>query len=263
MLRRILVVLLAAGPLLAGGGGEAYAQDSLKVSAQLQPSSNATPMDVPFETSEELRYNVKLGIMNVGKGYMRVASVEDIRGRPTYHVQLGLDGRVLFVARVRYNFDSWMDVETLASRRFVQDSYEINRDRYRAYDIFPEERRWERIGVDKGGETITDTPLDQVSFLYYIRTLPLEVGDEYVLNQYFEEDGNPVIIKVLRKERREVPAGTFDTVVIQPIIQTSGLFGEGGKAEIYLTDDDKRQMVYMRSEIPLVGSVTLHLTEIR
>ena len=109
----------------------------------------------------------------------------------------------------------------------------------------------------------TSRPLDEVSFLYYARTLPLEVGQTYTLNQYFKKDGNPVVLKVLRKERVRVPAGTFETIVVRPIIKTKGLFSEGGEAEVYFTDDERRIMVQMRSRVPVVGSISLHLKEYR
>ena len=105
--------------------------------------------------------------------------------------------------------------------------------------------------------------MDDISFVYYIRSLPLEVGKTYTLNRYFKQDGNPVTIQVLRKDRREVPAGEFETIVVKPIIQTDGLFGEGGNAEIHFSDDERRLLVYLRSEIPVVGSITLHLERIQ
>jgi len=218
-------------------------------------------MSVPFHVGEELLYNVKFGRKTVGEGFLRVEAVQEIRQRPSYHVRMGLEGS-LWPFSIRYRFDSWMDVASLASYRFIQDQSGVDA-RYRAYDIFPDERRWDRIGSDQEGETLSDVPLDQVSIFYYIRTLPLEVGDEYVLNQYFKEDGNPVVIRVLRKERKTVPAGTFDTVVIEPIIQTSGLFGDGGQAEIYLTDDEERHMVYMLSRVKLLPDIHLELREVR
>ena len=67
------------------------------------------------------------------------------------------------------------------------------------------------------------------------------------------------MLKVLRKETIEVPAGTFNTVVVQPIIQTDGLFGQGGEAEVFFTDDERRILVHMRSKVPWVGSLSLHL----
>jgi len=88
------------------------------------------------------------------------------------------------------------------------------------------------------------------------------VGKEYTFNRYFRESGNPVVLRVLRKETVTVPAGTFETVVVRPIIQTRGLFSQGGEAELYFTDDHRRLLVQMRSKVPLVGSISLHLRSI-
>jgi hypothetical protein len=105
----------------------------------------------------------------------------------------------------------------------------------------------------------TDSPLDDVSFLYFIRTLPLEVGKTYTFNRYWKDDSNPVIARVLRKETIVVGAGRFRTIVVQPIIKTKGLFSEGGKAEVYFTDDDKRILVAIKSKVKVLKSLDLTL----
>ena len=52
-----------------------------------------------------------------------------------------------------------------------------------------------------------------------------------------------MVIRVIGRERMTVPAGTFDTIVLQPIIKTKGMFSENGEARIWLTDDASRVMV--------------------
>jgi len=155
--------------------------------------------------------------------------------------------------------ESWIDVVGLFSRRFEQDQNELRFKRHRILDFHPESRTYRQHDTDEVRSLATDQPLDDLSFLFYARTLPLHPGDSYTIPRYFREDGNPVVINVLRRQRITVPAGTFDTVVLQPIIQTNGLFGRGGRAEIYLSDDDRRILVQLRSRVPLVGSLTLNL----
>ena len=53
----------------------------------------------------------------------------------------------------------------------------------------PRRRVWERVDNGNSGEMPTDEPLDQISFFYFARTLPLEVGDEYVLQPIFQGEG--------------------------------------------------------------------------
>lgn len=225
-------------------------------------ASSPAPAVVPFGVGERAEYQVKLGGLGVGSGSMQVIGVETIRGHPTYHAQLRVSGGIPF-ARVDDRFESWIDVVGLFSRRFKQNQKELSFRRNRTYDFYPEQRTYRRLDSDETGELPTNEPLDDVSFLYYARTLPLEVGARYVLDRYYKADGNPVVLEVLRRERIKVPAGTFNTVVVRPIIKTDGLFGEGGEAEVYFTDDSRRLMVQMRSKVPLVGSLSLHMTSYR
>lgn len=250
----VMALLLSTFP-----GGSAWAQVAElpgQVSARIAP-----PAPVPFGPGELLTYKVKLGVFEVGHGHMQVEGLEKIRGHTTYRVSMGIDGGVWFY-HITDLFRSWFGVEDLVGRRFIKDQDEDGKLRYEHWEFFPEERRYERVDKEDEGEIPTSEPLDDISFLYYARTLPLEVGDEYVLHRYYTERGNPVVLRVLRKDTVEVPAGTFETIVVRPIIQTRGLFGQGGEAEVHFTDDKRRLMVYMRAKVPLVGSLTLHLRTI-
>ena len=106
-----------------------------------------------------------------------------------------------------------------------------------------------------------ERPLDEGSFLYFLRTVPLRIGLDTSFNDYFMAERNPVRIKVLRREQVEVPAGKFNAVVVQPIFASS-LFREGGHAEIWLSDDDNRIMLQMSSKVSF-GSLSLYLKSYR
>ena len=66
-------------------------------------------------------------------------------------------------------------------------------------------------------------------------------------------------MKVLRSETVKVDAGTFDTIVLQPIIKSGGLFAEGGEALIWVTDDDRRIMVQLKAKMPVLRTLDLFL----
>jgi hypothetical protein len=117
---------------------------------------------------------------------------------------------------------------------------------------------WRRVEKVDSGALASDQPLDDVSFMYWARTLPLEVGETYEFERYYKESGNPVIIKVLRRETVKVPAGTFNTIVVQPLIRTSGLFSDGGRAEVYFTDDEDRIIVLLKTKMS-IGTLQLQL----
>ncbi len=228
---------------------------------EARPAEGA-PAAVPFGPGERLDYQVSLGIFHVGNGFFRVGGIDTVRGHPTYRLEMQLHGGAMWVHVDDY-MTSWLDVHSLVSRRFFQDQKEANYTRRRTVEFFPEEKRFEQQDdreKDRQTGTIpTNDPLDDISFLYFARTLPLEIGKVYTLPRYFDERGNPVTLRVLRRDTVKVPAGKFATIVVQPIIQTRGMFGKGGKAEVYFTDDERRLVVQVRTSVPVIGHLNMYL----
>jgi Protein of unknown function (DUF3108) len=234
----------------------AVAQDTVRTQ---RPAPEAVvtlpPARVPFAVGERLDYEVKYKFLRVGSGSMEVASIDTIRGIPAWHTVFRIHGGPVFY-RVDDRFESWIAQHSLSSLRFWQDQNEGRRDVERRYEIFPDRAVFLEEG--KTEQPSVSEPLDDGSFLYYLRTLPLEVGKEYHLDKYFRPDRNPVTIRVLRKEKIRVPAGTFDAIVVQPIIKAKGVFSEGGRAEVWLSDDENHIMLQMKSQLS-IGSLNLYL----
>lgn len=212
-------------------------------------------MAVPFQVGERLEYDVKFGSLKVGNGSMEVRELTEVRGHPAWHTVFQIKGGIPLY-RVNDLYESWFDVVTLNSLRYHQEIDEGSYERKRRYEIFPE-RGMMKEG-DQPEEPTVAMPLDEGSFLYFVRTLPLEVGKTYEFSRYFKAQGNPVRIRVLRKETISVPAGEFSTVVLQPTFQTKGIFSQNGKAEVWITDDRRRLMVQMKSKLSF-GSLNLYL----
>ena len=176
------------------------------------------------------------------------------------HASLEVTGGLLF-ARVDDQFDSWFDPHRFTSRRFVQNQREVGHTRRRHYEIAPEQRTFVEKHSGRVDSLATTEPLDDVSFLFFVRSLPLRVGDVDTVPRYFKS-GRDVIIRVVGKRTITVPAGTFETIVVQPTITNAGgLFGQGGDAEVYFTDDSARTLVMLKSHVPVLGSLALTLRE--
>jgi hypothetical protein len=244
-------LLLAPIPIAAQGGWtpEMVTTDSLAV-------------PTPWGPGEHLVYDVKLGWFNVGTGHLTVEGFGIVRGNPTYRAVMGMDGGALgFSINDRYT--TWFDVYTLQSWRFVRD-YGGTYTSKRHYEYYPERDMWDREDNDEFGPMETDSPLDDISFVYFLRTLPLEVGETYTFDDYFKEEGNPVVVRVVRKDTRKTDAGEFNTIVVKPSFQSEGLFSEDGNAELHFSDDERRLLVYMWVNMPrLPGGVSLHLKSVQ
>jgi hypothetical protein len=67
-----------------------------------------------------------------------------------------------------------------------------------------------------------------------------------------------VEVLVLRKEKIKTKLGSFNTVVIKPLMQSEGIFNKKGEIFIWLTDDQKHVPVKMQTKV-VVGSITATL----
>jgi hypothetical protein len=230
---------------------------SAQTDSVTSPGVTAVTKAVPFGLGERMEYVAKYGPQNIGRGSMEIVGIEDIRGRPAVHTNFKLKGRWFFFS-ANYVLDSWVDQATFTSVRFAQDNDEDASEKDKVYEIFPDRQMY---SVNNGVEqpSVPD-PLDEGALLYFVRTMDLEVGQTYTLNRYFRPDRNPVIVKVLRRETVSMPAGKYNTIVIQPIIKSKGIFSESGQAQIWLSDDKDRVMVQMRVKLK-VATISLQLTK--
>ncbi|HEY5416756.1 MAG TPA: DUF3108 domain-containing protein, partial [Gemmatimonadaceae bacterium] len=229
--------------------------------AQTATGATTTPVSRPFVPGERLSYDVYFGAIKVGTGSMEVRGIDTVRGRPAYHTAFSLTGGIPFY-KVDDVFESWFATDDLASLRFNQDQNEGTKERQHRYEIYPERRTYDDLSDQEPEQPSVADPLDDGSFVYFVRTVPLEVGRTYEFQRYFKPDRNPVTIRVERRERVKVPAGTFDAIVIQPVIKTKGVFSESGHAELWISDDDRRVILQMKSQLSF-GSLDLYLTNIQ
>lgn len=210
---------------------------------------------LPFENTERLEYQVKYGFLGVGSAVLEVLGLDAVRGTPAIHVTFTVTGGVR-VYRVNDRYESWFDPTTYSTLRAVQNIDEGSYDRDRNFEFFPDRKAFKEN--DKPEAPTVADPLDEASFIFFLRSIPLEVGQTYEFTRYFRQDKNPVRVVVVRKESVKVPAGRFNTIVVRPVIKTTGIFGEGGRAEVWFTDDSTRTLVQLKSQLKF-GSLNLYL----
>jgi hypothetical protein len=254
MMPAIAALVALSAAVLVAQPGTAAAQTASALDRYV--SFPVTP--VPFGVGERMEYKVSYGVFGgVGNGSIEVAAVDTMHGHPSYRIEMRLKGGVLF-AKVNDVSQSWLDVDQLFSRRFDQNVHQVRYKRHRIIDFLPDRGIWQRVNKDESGPLATRQPLDDLSFLYHVRTIPLEVGQSYTIPRYYKDEGNPVILQVLRREEVTIPAGTFRTIVVRPIIKTDGMFSEGGEAEVFLTDDELRLPVQLKTKLS-IGTINLEL----
>jgi len=234
---------IALGMLMGSATNAVTQPAQIRVVQPTAASVNAAA--VPYAVGEELTYKASLGGISAGKARMRVDGIEIVRGRPAYHVVFSVDGGIPFF-RVHDRYESWIDVETLASLRHRQEISEGRYKRKTTYEIYPERAEYQKEG-DSVRASVAN-PLDDGSFIYAVRTAGIQVGETRSDDRYFRPDKNPVVLTGLRQETITVDAGTFPTTVIRPTIRTSGIFSDDGQAQVWFSDDANRYPVQVKAK---------------
>ncbi|HZI22859.1 MAG TPA: DUF3108 domain-containing protein [Gemmatimonadales bacterium] len=224
------------------------------------PPAGATPTVVPFAVGERLVYGARYGPFSVGTATMQVAGIDTVRGVETVHFVFLIDGGALWY-HIHQNLESWVGRHDFHSRRFLNQTVEKGKAWERRFEIYPDSGFYREAGRDTTMPTVAD-PLDDAAFLYWIRTVPLEVGKRYEYNRYFRPERNPVIVEVLKRERVGAAGRKWNTIVVRPRIPNGGgIFAEKADARMWLSDDSLRVMIGLQSNFSF-GQVTLKLKEI-
>jgi hypothetical protein len=88
----------------------------------------------------------------------------------------------------------------------------------------------------------------------------MKVDDIIPMKNFYKDKVYDLNVKYLGKERITVDAGTFDCIVVEPLVQEGGLFKSEGSIVIWLTDDDLKIPVKVKTKV-VVGSIDAELTK--
>ena len=122
--------------------------------------------------------------------------------------------------------------------------------------MFPDKKEWKSAG-GQISESPTDTPLDELSFMYFIRTLPMIPGSTYSFDRHFDLARNPVTVSVIRREVIPTPMGELRVILVEMRVRDPRHYKGEGVIRIHLTDDDCRLPARIESTMPVVGTATL------
>ena len=91
--------------------------------------------------------------------------------------------------------------------------------------------------------------LDELSVLYYVRTLPLTLGTTTRAKVFASRKNWELEVKVLDRQTLQTSVGRRETIVVEPLLRFEGIFQQKGRVIVWITDDPERIPVQMRSEV--------------
>lgn len=209
---------------------------------------------LPFAPGEVLQYDAKLGMLPIGTATVTVKPMAQERGAQAFVFSATGEGRPLGL-RVGAELTSWVRARGFNSLRFHRRVFQGGSVDETQFQIIPDSARYREDGNPQDWVAPRD-PLDELAFLYYLRTLPLKVGATYEIPRYFKTGYNPVQVRVTGHGTRDLPGGRTAQVLDVEISSRTLRMG------VKLTDDARRLPVEMDLPLPF-GRVTLELTSAR
>lgn len=222
---------------------------------ELEPESFAavSPGPVGFGAGEKLVFSVQYGLITAGEATLEIRNIATMGGRPCYRIVSDARTNDFFSKffEVRDRYESCMDTTELYSLHYEKHIREGKFKRDEAVDF---DQVAHRATYKDKVVPIPPRAQDVLSALYYIRTLPLEVGQSISLANHTDGKNYPLLIKVHGRERVKVDAGEFDCLVVEPILRGPGIFTQKGRLTVWVTDDAVRMPVLMKSKV-VIGHV--------
>jgi hypothetical protein len=249
---RPAALALALGLSAAALAGLARAAEAPETPVVSTASGRA--QGLPFGPGESLRFSIEYGLIKAGTAWLEVEPMQVYKGRPCYHLVSRAESNEFMskIYKVRDRIDSLVDAEGLYSWRYKKRMREGSYSR--DYDILYDPPTGKAKYADGKEYDAEPWSKDALAAFYYVRHMPLEVGKDIAVTHHSDRRSNGILVKVHARETVKVPAGTFDCFVIEPIAAEGGLFKASGRMQIWVTADERRMPVLMKSRIP-VGSI--------
>jgi hypothetical protein len=259
----LALVLTSASP--AGDSTLPVPPDSSDIASSIQVPGPGQGEVLPapakaFGARESLKFSVQYGIIHAGNAWLEIPEVRQYQGHEVYLLRARAESNAFFSRfyKVRERIESYWDRRGLYSRRYVEDRRE---GKFRQQsDIVFDPARNEAIYSDGRTFPVPARVQDALSAFYYFRTQALPVGGSIVFHYHASQKSQPLQVKVLGRERVHTPAGTFDCIGIEPILKAGGIFKNSGRLVIWVTADERRMPVLMKSKVA-IGSISVVLVE--
>ncbi len=214
-----------------------------------------------FKDGEKLTFDVKYGFVTAGVATMSIPKIKKISGRDAYHVLFEVSSVPFFdgVFKVRDRYETYLDVQGIFPWRFEQH---IREGKYsRDFSAFFDQKKL-KAKTSEGEYTIPKYVNDIVSAFYLARTLDyskMKPNERVHLFNFYKDKTHELDVRYVGKEKVTVSAGTFDCIIVEPLVKEGGLFKSEGSILIWLTNDDLKVPVKVKSKI-VIGSIDAELT---
>ena len=235
------------------------------VHVTLFAGSHAAEGHHPFQPGEKLQFVLKYGVIPAGTATLEVHDMDTIHDVEAYHFVLTARSNsfVDIFFKVRDRIDSYADSGMNHSLYYRKDQKEGKTRRNIRVDFDWDKKESTYVNFDTEPKVISLLPgtFDPLTVFYFSRLLDLQNKAEFEHPVTDGEKNLMGILRVIGRETINVPAGTFETLILEPDLKNvEGVFSkkQRAKTRLWVTNDEHRLLVQMKSEA-IVGSFVAEL----
>lgn len=215
-----------------------------------------------FVVGERLVFSVNYGFIAAGEAVMAVTGFDSIAGRRCYRVEFTVNSLPSFswIYKVEDVYRTFIDAEAIMPWKFEQH---IREGTYRRDFIAEFDQRSNIARTTEGDYPIPEYVHDIMSAFYFARTIDFtgfRPGDGVMLHNFYRDRTHELKVNFLGRQELEIEAGTFNTVVVEPLVKEGGLFKSEGRIVIWLSDDERKIPLRVNTKV-VIGSIDTELKE--
>ena len=194
---------------------------------------------LPFRVGETFNYIAKFNFISAGTATLKVVSLDTVNNIPSFHIQYSARTGSLAdkLFKIRDQVDSWIDEKGLFIYHQIKTIRQGNYRKHSNTKLFYADSF---AIVNNDSIPISGLVFDPYSLFYYLRTIPLILGE--TLNMITFDNGSftDFQLRVDKRESISVPAGTFKCLVINPFKDEKTLLKNEGDMTIWFNEDVSR-----------------------
>jgi hypothetical protein len=247
----VLIVLLALF------SGQVHAQGTIPSADTLRVIHQSA-----FGVGERLVYDVGYSFITAAEAVFSIPEIQTIKGRECYQILFTVNSTPTFsfFYKVDDRYETMIDKKGIFPWRYKQ---RIREGKY-SNDFDAEFDQLNNIAITKNGRyPIPPYVHDVVSAMFYCRTMDFSKsrpGQKEYLQNFTKDKTYQLAVKFLGYQQISVDAGTFNCVLVEPLIMEGGLFKSEGRIIIWMTNDERKIPVKVSTKVP-IGSIDAELRE--
>ncbi len=229
-----------------------------------------------FGKGEILKFRVHWKFVNAAEATMEISDTHyNVNGRPCYKIDVygKTVGLVDVAIRIRDQWGAYVDTASIlpqkAYRYMEEGKYRKNeminfnhsKDVATVLRLDKETRKLK----EKEEFEVPNNVLDIVGGYYFLRTIDYsqyKAGDMIEMKGFFDDEVYDIYVKFLGREEVKTKLGTFNSIVIAPILPDNNFFSGDDPVRVWISDDLNKVPLKIKAELG-VGALEIDIKEMK